>query len=423
MSLFGKLLAVFNVLAVLGVLALMSMNYAKRQSWQYAVFRQELMMYGLPLDDKETDAQEQKSSEKVGPKTQQDVFKQASPKTPVATQEAEVKRVQELLRGQIASAGDKKKQIFMLARILSPMALTFADRQRAVAYQTYLRDDKTFSDLQNRLKGADAAATAAAAGGRGKPYDEAFLDALNAVFRDPPGPLAEAFLAVKKTDPAAAFDNALDRALDNQLTQLQGQFDQMFANALQGGEGVTNGAPSQRKRAIAWLLFNMVEVEAGASGGGEAKPDLINDPAYKRFILVVGVKSATEAASQRAAFLQDLTFEAELERQRERGVFASEQRKVVDLARDKKAEVEAHTQLLARKQKEYETHQAALEKRKRDVALYEEQLATARGKTTARLQKLRGISDTLFRERVELHKNTMENQDLEKEIRALEKGR
>lgn len=424
MSLFGKLLAIFNVFAVLGALALMAMNYGKRQSWQYAVFRQELMENGLPLNDKDTDAQEEKVQDKIGEKTQQDLFKQVAPSTPVANQEDEVKRVQGILRNQIQNAGDKKKQISMLAHFVAPMAVTFEERERALAYETYLRDEATFTALKSRLSAADAAATAAQAKGRAKPYEEAFHDAVNAVFSDPPGPLAEAYLTAKKADPNANFDKALEQSLDAQLAQLQSQFDQMFADALQGGEGIKGSAPSQRKRAIARLLFNMVEVlPSTAPAGGEAKPDLVNNPAYKRFVVVVGVKAALEAVNERASILQALTFEAELERQRERGMFADEHRKVVDLVRDKKTEIDSHKLLLERKKSELETHQAALKKRERDVAFYQEQLTTARAKTAARLQELRKISDTLLRERVQLHKNTLENQDLEKEIRTLEQGR
>ena len=425
MSLFGKILAIFNVFAVLGAVALMAMNYAKVQSWEYAVFRQDLMIHGLPLDDKETDAQEDVAKDKIGEKTQQDLFKQASPSTPVVTQEAEVERVRNELRNQIQNAGDKKKQIYTLARILAPMAVTFEQRRHAIAYETYLRDDAAFAVLLNRLKQANEAADKIVKGppigGRAVPYDEAFHDALNAVFGDPPGPLGEEFLTVKKADPVATPEKALDQALDNQLTQMKDRFEQMFADAASGGEGIKGGAPSQRKRAIARLLFNMVEVLSTAPpGGGNDAPDLVNNLAYKRFVVVVGVKAALEAVNEEAGIYQDIVAEVELERERERGMFALEHRKVVDLARDKKTEVEAHKLALARKNKEIETHETALLKRRLDVAYYREQLTTARSKTTGRLQQLRKLSDALFDERIKLHKNTLDNQKLEKDIRALE---
>lgn len=412
MSLIGKLLAILNIFAVLGTLALLTMNYVKRQNWEHAVFRQDLMIGGLPLDDKETDAQQQLiANEKLGKQAQQDLFKTE----PVATQEDEVKRVKAKLDGQIQAAGDKKKQIAELARILTPMASTIEQRGSMMAYQTYLRDDKMFAVLKERLRAAHKAAQA----GQAAKYEERFHDALALTFSDPPGPFGEAFLAVKQTDPKADFDKALEQSLDNQLTQLQGQYEQMFRNVSSSGEA--GKAEAQRKRAIARLLFNMVEVLAPP--GGDAKPDLVNNPAYKRFFLVVGVKAALEAVNEQAGILQGLVFETDVERLRERYLFAEEHRKEVDLVLDKKSEVDEHQTLLALKKKEAEAHAEKLTERRRDVQLYEQQLAATRSETIQHLEQLRQVSDQLFAERVKLRENSEDNQKLEKQIRALEEGR
>jgi hypothetical protein len=423
MSLFGKILAIFNVFAVVGTLALLAMNYSKRQSWEYAVFRQDLMIQGLPLGGELPE--QQPTHEKIGEKTQQDLFKQASPSTPVATQKAELDRVQNLLKNQYQSAGEKWKQIAALAHILTPMADTIEQRQRMIAYQSHLRDEKTFAALKQRLADADAAATNRLKEAPAKKYEEAFHDALAATFSDPPGPLAEAFLAAKKADANATVEKAFEQSIDNQLAQLEGQFKQMFGNAFNGGEGVNAGAPSQQKRTIARLLFNMVEVATPAQPGqgDQAKPDLASNPAYKRFFIVVGVKAALEAVNEQAGILQELAFATDTEEMRQRSLFAVEHGKAVDLARDKKSEVEHHTLLLARKKKEREAHLATLENRKRDYALYEEQLAAERQNTADHLKELRKLSDQLFTGRTKLRDNTTANQQLEKDIRALEEGR
>lgn len=424
MSLFGKILAIFNIFAVVGALALMAMNYAKRQSWEYAVFRSELMKDGLPIDEKETDALLHPIAEKIGEKTRQDLFKQASPNTPVATQKDELTRVQNQLRTQYQSAGDKPKQIAALAYILAPMADTIEQRQRMIAYQTHLRDNKTFAGLKQRFKDADAAAAKRLKEAPPKPYEEAFHDALAAVFSDPPGPLAEAFLAAKKAD-AATVEKALDQSIDAQLTQLQGQFDLMFRNALNGGEGVQAGAPTQQKRTIARLLFNMVEVTTPAQPpqGEQAKADLANNPAYKRVFIVVGVKAALEAVNEQAGILQELAFATETEQMRQLSLFAVEHRKAVDLVRDKKTEVDQHNLLLALKKQERQTHLVTMEQRELDVKFYEEQLTAGRKQTSKHLADLRKLSDQLFVERTKLRDNTSANQQLEKDIRALEEGR
>jgi hypothetical protein len=415
MSIFGKILAGLNIFAVVGALVLMGMNYVKRQNWQYAVFRQDLMINGLPLDNTQTDELQQPLVDKIGPNTKKELFGQTAA---VATQKEELDRVQGELRKQIQAAGDKKKQIYELARILTPMADTNEQRRAWIACQNHLRNDNTFAALKNRLLDAHTAATAPQQGQRrAKPYEERFHDALAATFRDPPGPFAEAFAAIMKDDPKQNFDVVLEKALDKQLAQLQDQFDQMFRTAWSGGEGVQPGGAAQQKRTIARLLFNMVEVT-----GSGAQPDL-SDPAYKRFFIVVGVKAAVEAVNDQAALLQTLTFETQAERLRERNLFALEHRKAVDLVLEKKAEVDQHAYLLNLKKKEREVHETALARRREDVKKYEETLAQERRQTVQNLQQLRTLSERLFAERLQLRQTSDDNQKLEKQIRALEAGR
>lgn len=425
MSLLGKILIVLNVFAGLGTLALLGMNYTKRQNWEYAVFRQDLMISGLPLDDKETDKLQQVIVSKMGEKTKQDLFKQASPNTPVTTQEAEVNRVKVQLEGQFKGVGDKKKQIVALAHILTPMADTIEQRQAMIAYQKYLGDEKSFGALQQRLKDADATAGQRVKGDRPKPYEEAFHDALAATFTDPLTPLSEAFLTVKKAHANATVEQALEQVLDNLLTQLQGRFEQIFRNALSGGEGVQAGAKSQQKHTIARLLFCMVEVMTPAQPGqgGSEKPDLANNPAYKRFFIVVGVKAALEAVNEQAGILRELALETEAQRPGERGLFVLEHRKAVELARDKKAEIEQHKQLLEIKKKEQDAHAETLRKRGQDVKQYQDELAAERRQTARHLEQLRTLSDALFAERLKLRDSTQSLQELEHDIRALEQKR
>lgn len=419
MSIFGKILAIVNVLAVVGVSVLLAMNYSKRLNWEHAVFFQDLLINGLPLDDKETDALQDPIAAKIGAKAQQDLFKQASPNTPVTTQQAELDRVKNALSSSIQAAGDAHKQIDTLAYILMPMADTIAQRSRLVAYRANLRDDKTFKALKARLFAAHQAAIAPQQG-RAKPYEERFADALAVTFSDPPGPFAEAFVAEMKANPNQNPDAALNQSLSKHLAQLQGEFEQMFRNALNGGEGAQPGAPTQQKRTIARLLFNMVEILSPPAANA---PPSLRDPAYQRFFIVVGVKSAVEAVNDQANILQGLTFETKADRQRERDLFALEHRKAVSLVLDKKTAVEQHNTLLAIKKTEKERHDVALESRRLNVKEYEEQLAAERQKTVHNLALLRQLSDQLFDERVKLREKGEDNQKLEKEIRTLETGR
>jgi hypothetical protein len=414
MSIIGKILAILNVFAVIGAVSLIAMNYAKRQAWAHAVFREDLMMEGLPLDTKERDPQGDLLSEKIGEKTQKELFSSA----PVTTQKAEVERVQKQLFGKIDGAGDKKKQIYLLAQTLAPLVVTNEQRERMIAYETYLRDDQTFNRLKQILLRADQAAKNPAKG-KPKSPDEAFHDALAAQHADPTGPLAEAYLAVLTANPGTAFDQALDQSLDTQLTQLRGQLEQHFKAALDETQ-----AAEQRKRSIARLLFNVTEalVEQPA-GGAPAKLDLMENPDYKRFITVVGVREAVAAVNDEARILNDIAAEVQLERLRERSKFAAEHGKSVAVIQEKAVEVEQHAFQLARQQRELTAHEEDLKKRRLDIQFYKDQLEAVRKDTADRLKELRGMSDALYQLRVKLRDDTVENQKLEKQIRTLEEGR
>jgi len=422
MSLFGKLLAIFNIVAVFGAVALIGMDYAKRRSWEYAVFRQELMMNGLPLDNEERDEQGRLLVENVGPQTQKELF---GGNAPVTTQTDEVKRVQDSLTSKIQSAGDKKKQIYLTAHVLTPLAVSNEQRARMIAYQTYLRDDQSFARLQQMFTRADQIAIQPPKDAkRVKSYEEAFNDTLAAQYTDPAGPLAEAFLAVKKANPRATVDQALDQSLDTQLTQLQGQFDQAFQEALERKspvDGVKSDPPTQRKRAIAHLLFNLIDALPNEAPGGVA-PKLEENPEYKRFLLVVGVRAAAHAITNEADLLKEIAEEVALERLRERGIFAQEHSKAVAMVQDRAVDVEMHGLVYALKQKELADHEDALRKRRSDVEYYEKELAAARDLTAAHLKELRTMSDALYKLRVKLRDDTQKNQELEKQIRVLEEG-
>jgi hypothetical protein len=57
MSTAGKILAVLCAVAVLAFLAVAALDYGQRLAWTSAVFQQELLIGGLPLDNQETDVE------------------------------------------------------------------------------------------------------------------------------------------------------------------------------------------------------------------------------------------------------------------------------------------------------------------------------------------------------------------------------
>lgn len=129
MSLFGKVLAILNVLAAIAFVALASMDWAKRHAWSYAVFRHDLVINGLPVDETEADpVGNAPIAEQLTEATLQEVFRPAGGQ-PVSTQRAEVKRLQDSLRGKIQGAADEKAQRQALYDTVLPLARTTGERE------------------------------------------------------------------------------------------------------------------------------------------------------------------------------------------------------------------------------------------------------------------------------------------------------
>src|SRR6516165_9556435 len=69
MGLFGKILAILNALAALAFLALAAMDYGARHAWEFAILNQQFLVRGLPVDDKEKNADGQVLKDLIGKET------------------------------------------------------------------------------------------------------------------------------------------------------------------------------------------------------------------------------------------------------------------------------------------------------------------------------------------------------------------
>lgn len=131
MSTLGKVLAIFNVLAVLAFFSLAAADYGKRQAWSYAVFRHDILLNGIPLDDKEVDLDEQPIVEKLSPWTLQQIFQGVG--QPVATQVQEVQNRYKEVRGQIEAAPDDAAKRALLLQALHGMPHNWGEREEMIA--------------------------------------------------------------------------------------------------------------------------------------------------------------------------------------------------------------------------------------------------------------------------------------------------
>jgi hypothetical protein len=126
MGLLGKILAIFNVLAAIGFLVLAVMDYGKQRAWSTAIFQEDLLRDGLPVDDTEKDFDGEIISKKIGAYTLQQLLTGGKP---VTTQLEEVNQRQSALNDSIAQAGDEATQRKKMAEILLPLATSFGERE------------------------------------------------------------------------------------------------------------------------------------------------------------------------------------------------------------------------------------------------------------------------------------------------------
>jgi hypothetical protein len=159
MSMLGKVLANLNVVLALAFAALIALDWGQRQNWTFGTYRAQLALDGLPVDETELDNEGMPRVNLLSDKTFKEVLPDVNEATPEArTQVAEVKRVQDRLRAEVAAAGDDKAKRQKLASILVPLAQTLGERE---ALQQQITKDPI-----DQLMGPDG------------PFDKAFNQAL-----------------------------------------------------------------------------------------------------------------------------------------------------------------------------------------------------------------------------------------------------
>jgi hypothetical protein len=149
MSLFGKILAVLNVLVAIVFLVLAGMDYSKRQAWSYSHFRHQVAIHGLPVTD--SDETWRLPGRTVSRDLTQSTLKEMfTGGDPVRTQIDAVN----LIKGQIETEANGKPDDAAKKRFiydyLVPLARTGEDRER---FQAMVYDRaKTAGNMQGELK-------------------------------------------------------------------------------------------------------------------------------------------------------------------------------------------------------------------------------------------------------------------------------
>src|SRR5262249_17460336 len=148
--LFGKILAFLNIFGAVGLICLASMNYAKRQSWAYSVFRHDLAFKGLPVSDDEMDADSVQRLSRISEDTLQQIFQPVGG-NPVSTQPQEVERVKRKLDEQIAAAAQNKwQQAYVFSRILLPLTEAYKEREQMLTWRAHFATQQSANALKTR---------------------------------------------------------------------------------------------------------------------------------------------------------------------------------------------------------------------------------------------------------------------------------
>jgi len=159
MSLLGKIFALLNTLLAFGLGVILVQDLGVRKNWTYLVFRQDIVLNGLPLDEDET------TKTNINIKSNLDglddgaltaIFKDAGgplkiDNRVVLTQVDEVKRMHKKLddKEKEIEGSDKKAQF--LSKLLLENAITYVDRRK---YHDLINkaDPKTLADEYTSLR-------------------------------------------------------------------------------------------------------------------------------------------------------------------------------------------------------------------------------------------------------------------------------
>jgi hypothetical protein len=421
-SVIRTVLAVLNVLGALTFCALAAMDYGKRQTWSYAVVLHDIAIDGLPVDDKVVNGENEKVAELLGERGIKDVF--GNVPSPIATQKAEVDRVKAKLDGSIGASSDKRAQLVVLARILTPMAGSEAQRERLIAIQNYLSDSK----VADRLK-ADLTRTAEAGlrlkNEPNKPFAAAFAEQVQALRGPSRKPFEEAMVAEQGKPSPKKPDELFEDSLEQMHQKLQAAYDDAFKAIDKPSPDSKDSTYAERKMIIASLLLNLIESAHAIEENKDttATPVQGNDAAFSRYLTVVGLDAGVQAIRRRSYVLVQMANDLRLETERDRNGFVNEHQKLFAQLQQSAEKQAKLTEALDRQKDLLAKREALVNRRKQDITVFDAELAKLSKEAADRLAEVQSMSEELYKVRIATRNASEENQKYEQKIRTLEQGR
>jgi hypothetical protein len=357
MSLLGKILAILNVLAALGIVALIALDYGQRQRWAYAVYLHDLRIEGLPFDDQEKGTDGLARVEKLTPGVLTDVFQGSG--QPVRTQLEEVDRVRNLLQQKIEAGDGGVTKEQKLARILMPLAATYEEREAlrrrwAGEKDNKAKDDKFLGNLEERFNNLFAQVRNPA-----RPPDERKRDAAHLLFG---------------TAEVVAEDQA-------------------------GG-----------------INFN----PAGLIAEPSLTAAYLDGAPARRAALVTGLAAAARAVDDEALVLEKMIRPATAALDEDRNLFLAQYTRELYTLQDMANRLQEQTQFKNAKADEAAKMESLVQGRRLLIQQLEQQLKETQKATQDKLDRQAGREKEIFAKLKAVRDTARKNQELEKEIRGLE---
>jgi hypothetical protein len=461
MTLFGKILALFNALGAVGLVFLAFLDYGKRQTWAYSLVRHELVLTGLPIDEKEETSTGAPIADLLGQDTLGKIFKEVG--DPVATQLQEVERVHGQIDSRIqAAATNKRAQTVLLARILLPFADNHIDREQLLICRGELADDAKGAAFKKRyLDAFRQALLPPPPPEEPRPFPEAFRAALRAQG----GMSSEAFtnMIVKalpddaKKAAGVNIDKVYEDAFEAQRAQMEARYRGLFDDALEGPVPavVVKGAEAipiadarkraieAQKTAIARLLFGlcMFQTEEAVDSNPELQKaalfkGLPRDSlgfrqrlAYtstfgnqlKRVYIVCGLRAGLGAVTDRTAVLRKLTDYVEGAILADRQQFVADHAALVEQIRYQATLVQQELASKTENERKLTLQEEQVKKRERDVKQHKEEYDKSKEQTAKKMTELKDLSGKLLEDRLKARDLIRLSLESEKTIRELER--
>lgn len=357
MSLLGKIFALLNTMLAFGLGVVLIMDLGARRNWSYLVFRQELVLNGLPLDKNQTTSTDINISGNLTGAILEDIFKDAG-KMPVATQVDEVKRVYDEYEKKEKELNDADKAK-LNARILLGNSVTYTER---LALQKFLGQGE-MNDLAKR-------------------------------FGIEPGKVAE---------------------------QLKLEVSNLFlvAGILEKPkvpEGAIKISQTEMRSAIANLLLTMYQVFSD-----EKIDTYGNDTYLNRLVVVVGPDQAAKAMDGRSVVLHRAFDDLEAQMVRDKNNFVTEHRELISEMRARATEVHNIEAFIADYENRVKLQTTIVTREKDLLKKMENDLTDEREKTFKLVSELKKLSDGLFQVNKKLLGVREGNESLENKLSAVEK--